>query len=139
MEAASRPAPGKWSQKEIIGHLIDSASNNHGRFVRAQLQDDLIFAGYDQDAELFDALLAVIEDSARAAVAAGDPPIELNTWGVDPSRSAEERGSSRPSPPAIHTSRRTYSSPYLLKTSRGSVSWVASSRLLIAKAPFPRP
>jgi DinB family protein len=49
-EAAIRPAPGKWSRKEIIGHLIDSASNNHGRFVRAQLQDDLVFAGYDQDA-----------------------------------------------------------------------------------------
>jgi hypothetical protein len=49
-EAGSRPAPGKWSRKEIIGHLIDSASNNHGRFVRAQLQDDLIFAGYDQEA-----------------------------------------------------------------------------------------
>jgi hypothetical protein len=49
-EAASRPAPHKWSRKEIIGHLIDSASNNHGRFVRAQLQDDLIFAGYDQEA-----------------------------------------------------------------------------------------
>src|SRR5207247_10428779 len=49
-EASRRPAPEKWSRKEIIGHLIDSASNNHGRFVRAQLQDDLVFAGYDQDA-----------------------------------------------------------------------------------------
>lgn len=49
-QAARRPAPGKWSRKEIIGHLIDSASNNHGRFVRAQLQDDLVFAGYDQEA-----------------------------------------------------------------------------------------
>jgi hypothetical protein len=49
-EAARRPAPGKWSRKEIIGHLIDSASNNHGRFVRAQLQDDLVFPGYDQEA-----------------------------------------------------------------------------------------
>jgi len=49
-QAATRPAPGKWSRKEIIGHLIDSASNNHGRFVRAQLQDDLVFPGYDQDA-----------------------------------------------------------------------------------------
>ena len=39
-QAADRPAPDKWSPKEIIGHLIDSASNNHGRFVRAQLQDD---------------------------------------------------------------------------------------------------
>jgi hypothetical protein len=47
--AAVRPSPGKWSAKEVIGHLIDSACNNHGRFVRAQLQDDLIFAGYEQD------------------------------------------------------------------------------------------
>jgi hypothetical protein len=45
-----RPAPGKWSPKEIIGHLIDSASNNHQRFVRAQFQDDLVFTGYEQDA-----------------------------------------------------------------------------------------
>ena len=49
-DASVRPAPGKWSPKEIVGHLIDSASNNHGRFVRAQLQEDLIFEGYDQDA-----------------------------------------------------------------------------------------
>jgi hypothetical protein len=48
-EAARRPSPGKWSAKEIIGHLIDSAANNHQRFVRAQWQDDLIFAGYRQD------------------------------------------------------------------------------------------
>lgn len=43
-------APGKWSPQEIIGHLVDSASNNHGRFVRAQLTDDLFFSGYDQAA-----------------------------------------------------------------------------------------
>jgi DinB family protein len=49
-EAARRPGPGKWSRKEIVGHLIDSACNNHGRFVRAQLQDDLVFPGYEQDA-----------------------------------------------------------------------------------------
>jgi len=47
---ARRPAPGKWSAKEIIGHLIDSASNNHQRFVRIRSQADLIFPGYDQDA-----------------------------------------------------------------------------------------
>ncbi|HEY6119410.1 MAG TPA: DinB family protein [Pyrinomonadaceae bacterium] len=40
---------GKWSAKEIIGHLIDSAANNHGRFVRAQLGDDLVFPGYKQN------------------------------------------------------------------------------------------
>jgi hypothetical protein len=48
--SARRPAPGKWSPREIVGHLIDSASNNHQRFVRAQLQNDLIFAGYEQEA-----------------------------------------------------------------------------------------
>ncbi|MGH7621314.1 MAG: DinB family protein, partial [Gemmatimonadaceae bacterium] len=50
-DVASQPrAPGKWSRKEIVGHLIDSASNNHQRFVRAQFTDDLICAPYDQDA-----------------------------------------------------------------------------------------
>ena len=49
-DAARRPAPGKWSAKEIIGHLVDSASNNHQRFVRARWQEDLVFAGYEQEA-----------------------------------------------------------------------------------------
>jgi len=44
-----RPSPGKWSPREIIGHLIDSASNNHQRFVRAIFQEDLVFPGYTQD------------------------------------------------------------------------------------------
>ncbi len=38
-----------WSSKQIIGHLIDSATNNHARFVLAQLKDDLLFPGYEQD------------------------------------------------------------------------------------------
>src|SRR5919202_4025141 len=49
-ESERKPAPGKWSAKEIIGHLIDSASNNHQRFVRAQFTDDLLFPGYEQEA-----------------------------------------------------------------------------------------
>jgi hypothetical protein len=49
-DAGRPPAPGKWSAKEVVGHLIDSASNNHQRFVRARWQDDLVFPGYDQDA-----------------------------------------------------------------------------------------
>ena len=40
---------GGWSRKQVIGHLIDSASNNHQRFVRAALQGSLEFPGYDQD------------------------------------------------------------------------------------------
>ncbi len=31
------PAPGRWCKKEILGHLIDSAANNHRRFVLAQI------------------------------------------------------------------------------------------------------
>ena len=46
--AARRPAPGKWAPKEILGHLIDSAANNHQRFVRAQ-QGALVIAGYEQE------------------------------------------------------------------------------------------
>jgi len=42
-------AAGKWSPREIIGHLLDSAAHNHIRFVRAQLEEDLDFPGYDQD------------------------------------------------------------------------------------------
>jgi hypothetical protein len=38
-----------WSSKQIIGHLIDSAANNHARFVLAQLKDDLVFPGYAQN------------------------------------------------------------------------------------------
>lgn len=38
-----------WSAKQIIGHLIDSATNNHARFVLAQTKDDLVFPGYDQE------------------------------------------------------------------------------------------
>jgi hypothetical protein len=44
-----RPKATAWSAKEVIGHLIDSAANNHQRFVRAGSQDDLIFPGYAQD------------------------------------------------------------------------------------------
>jgi hypothetical protein len=39
---------GGWSRRQVIGHLIDSASNNHQRFVRAMLGDVLEFSGYDQ-------------------------------------------------------------------------------------------
>ena len=38
-ELNRKPLPAKWSKKELLGHLIDSAANNHHRFVKAQFQD----------------------------------------------------------------------------------------------------
>jgi hypothetical protein len=49
MHMHDKPSPEKWSKKEILGHLIDSAYNNHQRFLRAGSQEDLIFQGYDQN------------------------------------------------------------------------------------------
>jgi hypothetical protein len=48
-EAAKPALPGGWSRKQVLGHLIDSASNNHQRFVRAALQPSLDFPAYDQN------------------------------------------------------------------------------------------
>jgi len=47
--ASKRPAPEKWSKKETLGHLIDSAANNHQRFVRLQLSPHIDLPGYDGD------------------------------------------------------------------------------------------
>ncbi len=40
--------PGKWSKKEILGHLVDSAMNNIRRFIVAQYEDSPIIL-YQQD------------------------------------------------------------------------------------------
>lgn len=48
-EASIKPQPEKWSKKEIIGHLIDSASNNQQKFVRTMAHPHVDFAGYAQD------------------------------------------------------------------------------------------
>lgn len=47
-EVSQNPAPDKWSKKEILGHMVDSASNNHQRFVRAQQVAELRFPVYKQ-------------------------------------------------------------------------------------------
>ena len=52
-DESCRPAlPGGWSRKQLLGHLIDSASNNHQRFVRAALADALEFPAYDTPASV---------------------------------------------------------------------------------------
>ena len=48
-ESADPVAPRQWSRKQILGHLIDSAANNHQRFVRSQLESPLHFPGYAQE------------------------------------------------------------------------------------------
>ena len=67
-ELLQRPAPGKWSKKEILGHLIDSAINNLKRFVDVQsqpqpytvlryMQDSLVVINRYQDLPLDHMLL----------------------------------------------------------------------------------
>jgi hypothetical protein len=48
-DAAFKSEPDEWSKKEIIGHLIDSASNNHQKFVRLMQSENLDFVRYDQE------------------------------------------------------------------------------------------
>lgn len=45
----TKPAPSQWSPREELGHLLDSAANNHQRIVRAQLEDKPAMPGYDGD------------------------------------------------------------------------------------------
>lgn len=45
----AKPLPGKWSKKEQLGHLIDSAQNNIRRFIEAQYQPTPPVIVYNQD------------------------------------------------------------------------------------------
>lgn len=38
-----------WTIAELVSHLIDSAGNNHQRFIRLQLEPELIFPAYDAE------------------------------------------------------------------------------------------
>jgi len=48
-ESRAKSSPDDWAPIEILGHLVDSAANNHQRFVRAQFTDELVFHGYEQN------------------------------------------------------------------------------------------
>jgi hypothetical protein len=48
-EVSIKPSPAKWSKKEILGHLIDSAQSNIRRFIVAQYEEQP-FIKYNQDA-----------------------------------------------------------------------------------------
>jgi hypothetical protein len=47
--AGTSRATGRWTPKEELGHLIDSAANNHIRFVRAALDGSFEGSGYAQN------------------------------------------------------------------------------------------
>ncbi|MEQ1588076.1 MAG: DinB family protein [Cyclobacteriaceae bacterium] len=47
-EFNAKPNPAKWSKKEVLGHLIDSAHNNLRRFVAGQYEQEPNIV-YDQD------------------------------------------------------------------------------------------
>jgi hypothetical protein len=47
--AFETPKSGTWSRKEELGHLIDSATNNHIRFVLAAIDGEFRGQGYAQD------------------------------------------------------------------------------------------
>lgn len=48
-EFSAKPLPGKWSKKEVVGHLIDSAQNNLRRFICGQYESTPPFIVYQQD------------------------------------------------------------------------------------------
>ena len=48
-ESRHKTSADDWAPIEILGHLVDSAANNHQRFVRAQFSTDLVFPGYEQN------------------------------------------------------------------------------------------
>lgn len=48
-DTTAKPDSNQWSPQEILGHLLDSATINHGRFVRAQFSNDLVVEKYAQD------------------------------------------------------------------------------------------
>lgn len=45
--ASAKPASDRWSAKEELGHLVDSASNNHERIVRAKLKEQRSWLSYN--------------------------------------------------------------------------------------------
>lgn len=50
LEVSEQPLPNKWSKKEILGHLCDSAINNIERFIKIQYeQQPYVTKSYNQD------------------------------------------------------------------------------------------
>jgi hypothetical protein len=48
-EFSAKPLATKWSKKEVVGHLVDSAQNNLRRFICGQYEAEPPFIAYQQD------------------------------------------------------------------------------------------
>lgn len=49
LEVSQKPLPEKWSKKEILGHLCDSAINNLERFIKVQYEKQpFVLTPYNQ-------------------------------------------------------------------------------------------
>lgn len=108
VEATRKPRPDRWSKKEILGHLIDSAGNNHQRWVRAQFTPLLELPGYEQESwvarqayatepwadlvnlwllfnrHMLHVLKAMPQEVFSHQIAiAGKPPLPLSAWLLD--------------------------------------------------------
>ncbi|MGA2159003.1 MAG: hypothetical protein WB588_06630 [Dehalococcoidia bacterium] len=47
-KASIKPEPNEWSLKEVMGHLINSSSNNHQRFIGLQFVSEMAFPEYQK-------------------------------------------------------------------------------------------
>lgn len=93
-------APGKWSRKQVVGHLIDSALNNLQRFTeihglpqpyvyREYQQDELVaINGYHEmdSAELIQLWLSLNRQIIRVMASATEPQLERQVLMPDGTR-----------------------------------------------------
>ena len=90
-----KPTPGKWSKKEILGHLIDSAINNLKRFTETQFlpqpykiisyrQDDLVVVNNYQSLPLDHLLDLWKKLNQQIAFVVKNIPEEKLNYPVDP-------------------------------------------------------
>jgi hypothetical protein len=84
-EFSAKPLPHKWSKKEVLGHLIDSAHNNLRRFISGQYedkpnityqQDFWVAANGYQDMEKHDLIRMWVLINGRIAKVLGSMPAE---------------------------------------------------------------
>jgi hypothetical protein len=100
-ELLKRPAEGKWSKKEILGHLIDSAINNLKRFTEIQFlpqpytvisyqQNELVIVNNYQDLPLPHLLDLWQALNRQIVLVVKNIPVEKLDYPVDPQYESKE-------------------------------------------------